>query len=150
MQSSTSTRKRNGILTEEQVVDLIRTRQGDRTLREYGEELDVSISHLSLIYSGARSPGMKIVKQLGLLKRRSDVSEYQYRRKKLTRQEVVDMIRERQDEKTQRDFAQEIGIGETYLSDIYSGASRPGKTVLNYFGIVLKKKIVNQYEASEN
>lgn len=42
------------------VADVIRKHQGDLTQTEYAELLGITQGYLSLIYSGARNPGMDV------------------------------------------------------------------------------------------
>lgn len=66
-------------LAEEQVVELIRTRQGEKSLRQFAVEIGISPSYLSDIYLGTRKPGVKCLKYFGIAKTRRVVAEYTYR-----------------------------------------------------------------------
>lgn len=46
------------------LLDILRKYQGDRSLREYAELLDISPSHLSQVFSGVRNPGLPIFRAL--------------------------------------------------------------------------------------
>jgi hypothetical protein len=52
----------------ENVVLLLKKRQGDSSLRALARTIDCSPAYLSDIYKGKRSPGPKILKFLGLVK----------------------------------------------------------------------------------
>lgn len=54
----------------EEVVAMMKRKQGDRSLREYAKEIGVSAPYLSDIYMGRRSPGEAILKPMGLQVRR--------------------------------------------------------------------------------
>jgi len=49
---------------------------------------------------------------------------------------VIRLMKQQQGERTQKEFASEIGISEQYLSDIYKGRREPGPTVCEALGVV--------------
>ena len=49
-----------------EAVNLLRKKQGDRSLRQFARDLGVSKSYLSEVFSGGRNPGEKLLKQVGL------------------------------------------------------------------------------------
>lgn len=53
-------------LTQEQVVQMMRKRQGTRTAKEFAEELGISPQYLSDIYGGKREPGPSVLDALKL------------------------------------------------------------------------------------
>jgi transcriptional regulator with XRE-family HTH domain len=53
-------------LTREKLVDLLKKKQGDRSASDLANELGVTPSYLSEIFSGKRNPGPKVLEQLGL------------------------------------------------------------------------------------
>lgn len=55
-------------LTSEEVIAMMKNRQGGKPQSEFAEEMDVSPQLLSEIYRGNRSPGTKILKNLGVEK----------------------------------------------------------------------------------
>lgn len=57
-------------------------------------------------------------------------------KKQMSRDDVVKLMRKVQGDRTQRDFAVELGISQQYLCDIYKGAKDPGDTVLTALGLV--------------
>jgi helix-turn-helix protein len=65
-------------LTEPEVVDLIRTGQGEMSQREYAALIGISAPYLGDIYNGKRSPGRKILKYFGLSKERQIVVKYRF------------------------------------------------------------------------
>jgi transcriptional regulator with XRE-family HTH domain len=52
--------------------------------------------------------------------------------------QVIALMRKQQGERLAKDYAEELGISASYLSDIYKGKREPGATVLERLG--LKKK----------
>lgn len=48
---------------------------------------------------------------------------------------VIELMRKAQGNKSQKDFAAELGISAPYLSDIYKGFRRPGRAILKKFGL---------------
>jgi transcriptional regulator with XRE-family HTH domain len=65
-------------LTVREVIEALKARQGDRSLRQFAEELGVSAAYLSDIYLGKRQPGEKVLKQFGITKSTVTTSSYQY------------------------------------------------------------------------
>lgn len=55
-------------LTQQQVVELLRKKQGTRLAKELAEELGISPGYLSEIYKGTREPGPSVLEKLGLEK----------------------------------------------------------------------------------
>jgi transcriptional regulator with XRE-family HTH domain len=55
--------------------------------------------------------------------------------KLLTREKLIALLKRRQGERTQKEFAAELGISEPFLSDIYNGKRDPGEKVLDQLGI---------------
>jgi transcriptional regulator with XRE-family HTH domain len=53
-------------LTQSQVLDFLRKRQGNRSSKELAEELGISASYLSEVFSGKREPGPSVIAKLGL------------------------------------------------------------------------------------
>ena len=56
-------------MTAKQVIRELKTRQGERSLRQFARELGISAAYLSDIYLGRREPGPKVLQPLGLSKR---------------------------------------------------------------------------------
>lgn len=57
------------LLRREQVIALLKQKQGDLTGTEFAKRLGISGSFLTEIYKGRRDPGETILSQLGLSKR---------------------------------------------------------------------------------
>jgi hypothetical protein len=58
------------------------------------------------------------------------------RNQMLTAPEVVDLLKKKQGKRTAREFAeQELGISESYLSNVYRGKSDPGELILCKIGL---------------
>ena len=55
-------------ITQEQVIQLMKRRQGKRTAKELAEELGITPQYLSDIYLGKREPGPSVLDKLGLEK----------------------------------------------------------------------------------
>lgn len=53
-------------MNREQVIALMKSRQGERTAKEFAEELGISTPYLSDVYSGRRDPGESILSRLNL------------------------------------------------------------------------------------
>lgn len=53
-------------LSREDVIDMMKRRQGDRSLTALAEELSLSKAYISDIFNGRRSPGPSVLKKLGL------------------------------------------------------------------------------------
>jgi hypothetical protein len=52
-------------MSDEQVIAVLKARQGDKSVREFARELNVSAAYLSDVYLGRRAPGPKILSPLG-------------------------------------------------------------------------------------
>ena len=65
---------------KEDVIQQLKTSQGDRSLRAYADTLGCSPSYLCDLYNGNREPGEKILKQLGLAKKVTKTVTYVKRR----------------------------------------------------------------------
>lgn len=63
-------------MTKTDVLDLLKTKQGERSLREFAEEVKCSPAYLSEIYRGTRQPGNKIMRFLGLTRRKTVETAY--------------------------------------------------------------------------
>lgn len=55
-------------MTHEEVVQLLKSKQGELSLRQFASKLKVSPSYLSDIYRGQRQVGRAILRQVGLQK----------------------------------------------------------------------------------
>jgi transcriptional regulator with XRE-family HTH domain len=53
----------------------------------------------------------------------------------MTREEVVEFMREQQGDRMSKEYAAELGIHESYLSNIYRGKADPGESVLYALGL---------------
>lgn len=62
--------------------------------------------------------------------------------KMLTAKEVVELMRRRQGKRNQRAFAEELGISQQYLSEVYRGYRDPGESIVSPLGF----KKVSMYE----
>ena len=52
--------------TENEVVEMLKAEQGDRSLRQFAEDLNISASYLSDIFLGKRSPGPAVLQVLNM------------------------------------------------------------------------------------
>ena len=55
--------------------------------------------------------------------------------KRLTKGQVVDLLKRKQGDRTARELAAELGVGESYLSEIFSGSRNPGPMILEKLGL---------------
>lgn len=55
--------------TVEQVLDILRKRQGDRTQREFAAELGITAQYLCDLYLRKRDPGEAVLRNLGIVRR---------------------------------------------------------------------------------
>ena len=53
----------------------------------------------------------------------------------MTKSDIIALIRIRQGEKTQREFADEMGISQQYLCDVLAERRDPGPAILEFLGI---------------
>ena len=61
-------------LKQDKVVEMLRKKQGKRSLRQFARDLGISAPYLSDIYKGRRNPGPAILSQIGIEKQ--VVTEY--------------------------------------------------------------------------
>jgi len=54
--------------------------------------------------------------------------------------QIVDLLRKKQGGRTARALAQEIGVTEQYLSDVFKGRREPGPSILA--GLGLEKQVI--------
>jgi len=54
---------------------------------------------------------------------------------RLTLKQVIALMKQRQGNKTQTDFAAELGISKQFLCDIYQGHRTPGEKALSRLGL---------------
>jgi transcriptional regulator with XRE-family HTH domain len=69
-------------------------------------------------------------------------------RRTYTREDVLDMLKKKQGDRSLRRFAEELEISAAYLSDIYRGNRRPGKSVLLHLGLAEQEPAEPMYVAS--
>ncbi len=56
-------------------------------------------------------------------------------KKRYTRDEVLELLRKRQGERTQNDLAAELGVSSAYLSDVFLGRRDLGVKILEALGM---------------
>jgi transcriptional regulator with XRE-family HTH domain len=56
------------------------------------------------------------------------------------RDQVMDLLKARQGDRTASDLAQEIGVTKAFISDLFSGRRDPGPKILKYLGLVIEVK----------
>lgn len=54
---------------------------------------------------------------------------------KMNKDDVIDMLKKKQGEMTQKEFAAEIDCSLSYLIDLYAGRRDPGPKILDFLGI---------------
>lgn len=59
--------------------------------------------------------------------------------------DVIALLRRLQGERNSKQFAQELGISASYLSDIYLGKRSPGKKILSVLGLKRRTSITIDY-----
>lgn len=64
------------VLTRAQVNSLLRERQGDKSLRKFAEEIDLSAAYLSDVYRGNREPGPKLLRLVKVKRIKKTTIEY--------------------------------------------------------------------------
>jgi len=55
--------------------------------------------------------------------------------KKLTKDQVIGILRKRQGERTAKELASELGITPQYLSDVFAGKRELGPSILDGLGL---------------
>jgi transcriptional regulator with XRE-family HTH domain len=61
----------------------------------------------------------------------------------LTVDQVLELLREKQGELTQKDFAEKLGVSAAYLIDVYRGRRPPGPSILRF--LKLEKRVTTVY-----
>lgn len=64
--------------------------------------------------------------------------------KRLTKPELIELMRRRQGDRTASEFARELGITPQYLSDVYADRREPGPAILNGLGLQREVAYVTQ------
>ncbi len=54
--------------------------------------------------------------------------------------DVVQLLKKKQGERTQKEMAEDIGVSPQYIHDVLTGARTPSDKILDYLG--LKREIV--------
>ena len=65
------------LVPRSEINEMLRKRQGDRSLREYAKTIDMSVAYLSDVLRGNREPGPRILKMLKLRKRKTTEVTYE-------------------------------------------------------------------------
>lgn len=66
----------------------------------------------------------------------ADIGEYiPMKAKQFTIDQVLDLMKRRQGERTQREFAEELGVSQQYLCDVYLRKREPGESILKGLGM---------------
>lgn len=68
--------------------------------------------------------------------------------KTLTREDVIKLMRKKQGQRTDAEFARELGISAPYLFEIFRGTRDPGDKVLEALGLQ-KETVYRKEETSE-
>jgi hypothetical protein len=66
-------------------------------------------------------------------------------KKTVTQEEIIDLLKKEQGDRSLREFAPIFKVTAGYISDIYNHRRRPGLKVLKYFGIVKKRRVTVDY-----
>lgn len=67
------------------------------------------------------------------------------RKTTMTLEQVIAFMRKQQGDRTQRAFAAELGVSESYIAEVYKGRREPGESILSKLN--LSKKIVYEQVA---
>jgi transcriptional regulator with XRE-family HTH domain len=70
------------VMTDDDVLELIRKRKGEKSLREFAKEIGITAPYLSDILKKNRSPGKTVLKFFGLEKKRIIQVSYEFNKKK--------------------------------------------------------------------
>lgn len=70
--------------------------------------------------------------------------------KTINKDEVIALMKKRQGERSNQDFAVELGISKQYLGDIYQGRRDPGETVLTALGLEKKEFFIKKQNGAGN
>jgi transcriptional regulator with XRE-family HTH domain len=68
-------------MTEKEVIQLMKTTQGEQSLRTFANEIGVTPAYLSDIYNGRRSPGPAVLQFFNIGKTRRVIVEYVFFKK---------------------------------------------------------------------
>lgn len=63
-------------LTHDKVIEMLKKRQGKKSLRSFATELGISAAYLSDLYKGRRSPGPAVLAHFGLCKQVTISTQY--------------------------------------------------------------------------
>ena len=69
-------------LTDDDVLELIRKRKGEKSLRAFAEEIGITAPYLSDILKKNRSPGKTVLKFFGLEKKKVIAVSYEFNKKR--------------------------------------------------------------------
>lgn len=61
--------------------------------------------------------------------------------KTFTQDDVIQMLRVRQGERSMRALAKELGISPPYLSDVFAKQRKPGKRILKALGLEVETRV---------
>lgn len=67
-------------ISREEIINLMRAKQGSMSLRKFADEMGCSAAYLSDIYSKQRNPGKKILDRLGLTFKKKILITYSKKR----------------------------------------------------------------------
>ena len=63
----------------------------------------------------------------------------------MTTTDILEALRQKQGNRSLREFAKEVGCTAAYLSDIYRGNRPPARKILNWLGLVRRKHVKVTY-----
>jgi hypothetical protein len=64
-------------MNQEQLLEMLKRKQGKRSLREFAQEIGITPAYLCDIYKGRRQGGAKLLRYFGMEKTVTVTSEYQ-------------------------------------------------------------------------
>lgn len=60
-------------------------------------------------------------------------------KKQMGTKEVLKLLRQRQGERTQAELADELGVSQSFITDLFKGRREPGEKLLKALGLNMKK-----------
>jgi transcriptional regulator with XRE-family HTH domain len=63
-------------MTRDQVVEILKKRQGELSQTKFAQSLGISQGHLNQIYTGRKEPGLSVLSKLGLARKVKRIVTY--------------------------------------------------------------------------
>lgn len=68
----------------------------------------------------------------------------------MNREAVIELLTKRQGSRSLREFAKELGVSASYLSDVYLGHREPGPSILEPLGLNRHRSVTTEYKRKNN